>query len=56
MENAGALIIMEHHHHHDPLRNGREPVFVTILLPEFIIHQAVRLAFSSFGDRVCIQR
>ena len=56
MENARALIIMEHHHHHDPLRNGREPAFVTILLPEFIIDQVVRPAFSSFGGRVCIQR
>ena len=37
-----------------PLRNGREPIFVTIHLPEFISDQAVRLAFSSFGDVVTV--
>ena len=37
-----------------PLRNGREPIFVTILLPEFISNQAVRLAFSSFGEVVTV--
>ena len=31
-----------------PLNNGREPIFVAILLPEFISDQAVRLAFSNF--------
>ena len=31
-----------------PLRNGRKPIFVTILLPEFISDQVVRLAFSNF--------
>ena len=35
-----------------PVRNGREPIFVTILLPEFISDQAVRLAFSNFGEVV----
>ena len=34
-----------------PLRNGREPIFVTILLPEFISDQTVRLAFSPILER-----
>ena len=38
----------------DPVRNGREPIFVTIFLPEFISDQAVRLAFSSFGEVVSV--
>ena len=37
-----------------PLRNGREPIFVTILLPEFISDQAVRLALSNFGEVVSV--
>ena len=37
-----------------PLRNRREPIFVTILLPEFISDQTVRLAFSNFGDVVSV--
>ena len=37
-----------------PLRNGREPIFVTIFLPEFVIDQAVRLAFSKFGDVISV--
>ena len=37
-----------------PLRNGREAIFVTIFLPEFINDQAVRLPFSNFGDVVCL--
>ena len=37
-----------------PLRNGREPIFVTIFLPEFISDQAVRLAFSNFGEVVAV--
>ena len=37
-----------------PVRNGREPIFVTILLPEFISDQAVRLAFSNFGEVVSV--
>ena len=36
------------------LRNGREPIFVTILLPEFISDQAVRLALSNFGEVVSV--
>ena len=35
-----------------PLRNGREPNFVTVFLPEFVSDQAVRLAFSNFGEVV----
>ena len=34
------------------LRNGREPIFVTIHLPEFTSDQVVTLAFSNFGDVV----
>ena len=37
-----------------PLRNGREPIFVNILLPEFISDQEVRLAFSNFGEVVAV--
>ena len=37
-----------------PLRNGREPIFVTILLPEFVSDQAVRLAFSKFGEVISV--
>ena len=37
-----------------PLRNGRETIFVTIFLPEFISDQAVRLAFSNFGEVVSV--
>ena len=37
-----------------PLRNEREPILVTILLPELISDQAVRLAFSNFGDVVSV--
>ena len=36
------------------LRNGREPTFVTLFLPEFVSDQAVRLAFSSFGEVVAV--
>ena len=38
------------------LRNGREPIFVTILLPEFISGQVVRLALSNFGEVVSVFR
>ena len=31
-----------------------EPIFVTIFLPEFISDQAVRLAFSRFGDVISV--
>ena len=37
-----------------PLRNGRESIFVTILLPEFISDQAVRFAFSNFREVVSV--
>ena len=37
-----------------PLKNGRESIFVAILLPEFISDQAVRLAFSNFEDVVTV--
>ena len=37
-----------------PLRNGRKPIFVTILLPEFISNQVVRLALSSFREVVSV--
>ena len=37
-----------------PLRNGRKPIFVTILLPEFISDQVVRLAFSNFREVVSV--
>ena len=33
-----------------PLRNGKEPILVTINLPEYISDQAVELAFSNFGE------
>ena len=36
------------------LRNGREPIFVTIFLPEYIRDQAVRLPFSNFGEVVSV--
>ena len=47
-------ICLNFHKRIGPLRNGREPIFVTILLPEFISDQAVRLAFSDFGDVVSV--
>ena len=34
-----------------PLRNGKEPIFVTLLLPEYVSDQVVRLAFSNFNSR-----
>ena len=37
-----------------PLRNGREPTFVTLFLPEFVSDQAVKLAFSKFGEVVAV--
>ena len=36
------------------LRDGRGPIFVTIFLPDFISNQAVRLAFSNFGEVVSV--
>ena len=47
-------ICLNFHKRVGPLRNGREPIFVTILLPEFVSDQAVRLAFSNFGDVVFV--
>ena len=35
-----------------PLRSGKEPILVTIFLPEVISNQAVRLAFFNFRDAV----
>ena len=37
-----------------PLRNGKEPTLVNIFLPVFISNQAVRLAFSKFGEVVSV--
>ena len=37
-----------------PLRNGREPTFETLFLPEFVSDQAVKLAFSKFGEVVAV--
>ena len=37
-----------------PLRNGKEPILVTIFLPELITDQAVRLAFSNFREVVSV--
>ena len=37
-----------------PLRNGREPIFVTVFLPELVSDQAVRLAFFNFGEVVAV--
>ena len=36
------------------LRDGREPIFVTIFLPEFISDQTVGLAFSNFAEVVSV--
>ena len=47
-------ICLNFHKRIGPLRNGKEPIFVTILLPGFISDQAVRLAFSNFGDVVSV--
>ena len=37
-----------------PFRSGREPIFVTVFLPEFVSDQAVRLAFSNFGEVITV--
>ena len=37
-----------------PFRSGREPIFVTAFLPEFVSDQAVRLAFSNFGEVISV--
>ena len=34
----------------EPIKDGREPIFVTIKLPEYISDQAVKIAFSHFGE------
>ena len=34
----------------EPIKDGREPIFVTIKLPEYISDQAVEIAFSHFGE------
>ena len=47
-------ICLNFHKRIGPLRNGREPIFATILLPEFISDQAVRLAFPNFRDVVSV--
>ena len=36
------------------LRNGKEPILVTIFLPELILDQAVKLAFTNFGEVVSV--
>ena len=36
------------------LRNGKQPILVTIFLSELIIDQAVRIAFSNFGEVVSV--
>ena len=47
-------IQLDFHKRIGPLRNKKEPTFVTIYLPEFISDQAVKLAFSNFGDVVSV--
>ena len=37
-----------------PLKNGKEPILVTIFLPGLIRDQAVRLAFSNFREAVSV--
>ena len=37
-----------------PLRNGKEPILVTMNLPEHVSDQAVELAFSNFGEVVSV--
>ena len=47
-------LCLNFHERVGPLRNGREPIFVTIFLPEFISDQAVKLAFSNFGEVISV--
>ena len=47
-------IQLDFHKRISPLRNGKEPTFVTIYLPEFISDQAVKLTFSNFADVVSV--
>ena len=49
-----ADICFNFHKRVGPFRNGREPIFVTILLPELVSDQAVRLAFSKFGEVISV--
>ena len=49
-----ADICLNFHKRVGPFRNGREPIFVTILLPELVSDQAVRLAFSKFGEVISV--
>ena len=37
-----------------PLRNGEEPIFMTLFLPEYVNDQVVRLSFSNFGKVVSV--
>ena len=37
-----------------PLKNGKEPILVTINLSEHVSDQAVELAFSNFGEVVSV--
>ena len=37
-----------------PRRNGKEPILVTINLPEYVSDQAVKLAFSNFGEVILV--
>ena len=47
-------ISLNFHKRVGPLRILREPIFVTIFLPEYISDQAARLAFSNFGEVVSV--
>ena len=47
-------ISLNFHKRSGPLRNGNEPVFVTMNLPEYVSDQAVRLAFSNFGEVISV--
>ena len=43
-------IKLSFHKRTEPLRNEKEPIFITINLPEYISDQAVRLVFFHFGE------
>ena len=38
----------------EPLINGKEAIFVTVNLPQYISHQAVRIVFSHYGKVVSV--
>ena len=38
----------------EPLRDGKEPILVTINLPAYVSDQAVKLAFSIFGEVISV--